>query len=267
MKIFFNSSMPRSGSTLMQNILGNNPDIYATPTSGLAELMLSSKKAYSSSPNFKAQDSDDMKSAFLHYCRYGLEGYFMGLTERPYVVDKSRSWAINGPFLESFYPNYKMICMVRDLRDVTASMEKNYRKHPDKSTFKEFTGQTIGERVTIWLSHAPVGSTLKSMREVIHRGLDKKMLFIRFEDLAENPEAEMKKVYKYLGLPYYKHDYNHIKQVTFEDDKFHGIYGDHKIKQKILPLASNHIELLGKELSDSIYDKNKWYFDYFKYKK
>jgi sulfotransferase len=267
MKIFFNSSMPRSGSTLLQNILGNNPEIYATPTSGIAELILHSKKVYTNSPNFKAQDAKEMKSAFLYFCRYGLEGYFTGLTDKPYVVDKSRSWAVNMPFLERFYDNPKMICMVRDLRDITASMEKNYRKHPEKSTFKDFGGQTIGERVTIWLSNTPVGSSLKALREVIQKGDDKKILFIRFEDLCNNPEVEMKKVYKYLGLPYLKMDYNNIQQVTHEDDKFHGIYGDHKIQQKIVPLQSKHIELLGKELSDNIYDKNRWYFDYFKYKK
>ena len=61
MKIFFNSSMPRSGSTLLQNILGNNPDIYATPTSGLLEMLNASKRIYTSSNNFKAQDELEMK--------------------------------------------------------------------------------------------------------------------------------------------------------------------------------------------------------------
>ncbi len=32
--IFYQSSLPRAGSTLLQNILAQNPDIYATPTSG-----------------------------------------------------------------------------------------------------------------------------------------------------------------------------------------------------------------------------------------
>ena len=44
MKIFFNSSMPRSGSTLLQNILGNNPDIYSTPTSPVFEFINAAKE-------------------------------------------------------------------------------------------------------------------------------------------------------------------------------------------------------------------------------
>jgi hypothetical protein len=41
-KVFYNSSMPRAGSTLIQNILGQNPDLYTTPTSGLFEMLAAS---------------------------------------------------------------------------------------------------------------------------------------------------------------------------------------------------------------------------------
>ena len=40
-KIFFQSSLPRAGSTLLQNILGQNPNFYVTPTSGVLELLFS----------------------------------------------------------------------------------------------------------------------------------------------------------------------------------------------------------------------------------
>jgi hypothetical protein len=36
-KIFYQSSMPRAGSMLLQNILAQNPDFYVIPTSGLLE--------------------------------------------------------------------------------------------------------------------------------------------------------------------------------------------------------------------------------------
>lgn len=60
-KIFFQSSLPRSGSTLLQNILGQNPDFYTTPTSGLVELLYRSRNGYSDSSEFKAQDEETMK--------------------------------------------------------------------------------------------------------------------------------------------------------------------------------------------------------------
>ena len=269
-KIIFNSSMPRSGSTLLQNILGNNPTIHATPTNGVFEMLVASKKIYSKSPVFKAQDSDDMKKAFLTYCRYGLEGFFDALTDRPYVIDKSRSWAVNKPFIDSFYPNAKVICMVRDLRDIVTSMEKNYRKHPDKHSLgEENEGLILGQRVSIWMSPQakPVGHTLNNLKEVIHRGFNKDMLFVKFEDLTRSPKEVMQKIHNYLEIPYYNYDFNNIKQVTFEDDKFHGIYGDHIIKPKVKEVKSVAKQILGNRICNLLYERNKWYFDYFEYEK
>jgi sulfotransferase len=262
--------MPRSGSTLLQNILGNNPEIYATPTSPVLDFLHASKRVYTQSPVVKAQDEAEMKKAFLMYCRFAIHGYFHGLTDKPYIIDKSRGWGIARPFLDAFYENPKIVCMVRDLRDIVASMEKNYRKHPDKwdlSLEEEPQGVTIAERVTMWLnpSAKPVGSSLRNLREILHRGQDSKMLFVKFEDLCLNPKKEMKRVYDYLEIPYFAVDYKNVQQVTHEDDKFHGRYGDHKIQNEIKPLISNSKDILGNHICNQVYEKNKWYFDYFKY--
>lgn len=273
MKIFFNSSMPRSGSTLMQNILGNNPEIYATPTSPLLDLLNASRKVYTNSPTVKAQDENEMKKAFLMYSRFAMDGFFHGITEKPYVIDKSRGWAINIPYLQALYPNPKIICVVRDLRDIITSMEKNFRKHSEKWDMAldadNPTGITIGDRIGLWLSpqSKPVGNTLSNLMEVIHRKLHKNICFVRFEDLCSDPERVMKAVYEYLELPYYPLDYNKINQVTHENDKFHGKYGDHTIKSKIQPVKSQAQEILGTAICNQLFERNKWYFDYFNYKK
>ena len=104
-KIFFQSSLPRAGSTLLQNVMGQNPDFYVTPTSGVLELLYASRGNFTSSPEFKAQDSKEMEEGFKSYCKNGLEGFFNGITEKPYVMDKSRGWGIHYNFLNSFYPN------------------------------------------------------------------------------------------------------------------------------------------------------------------
>jgi len=262
--IFFNSSMPRSGSTLMQNILGNNPNIYATPTSGLVELLLTSKKEYTSSICFKAQDELEMKKGFLHYCRFGMEGYFYSLSNKPNAIDKSRRWMINYSFLNEVYPNAKVICMVRDMRDIIASMEKNFRRFPYK--FDKQDNSTMRNRVEHWLNNIPVGTMYKDIRESINRGYSDKILYIKFETLCKKPDEVMKVVYDYLELPYYQHNFDDIKQVTFENDRLHGRYGDHIIQNKIRPVASKAKELLGQQLCDYIYENTKWYSEYFKYK-
>ena len=60
-KIFYQSSLPRAGSTVLQNIMAQNPDIYATPTSGVLELIFGARANYTTSPEFIAQDAEIMK--------------------------------------------------------------------------------------------------------------------------------------------------------------------------------------------------------------
>jgi len=123
-KIFYQSSMPRSGSTLLQNILAQNPNFYVTPTSGLLELIFGARLNYTNGAEFKAQDEAAMKKAFLAFSRAGMEAYFRALTDKPYVLDKSRGWGVHFDLLNMIFDEEpKIICMVRDLRQILASMD------------------------------------------------------------------------------------------------------------------------------------------------
>ena len=57
--IFFNSSLPRSGSTLFSNIIGQDTRFFVTPTSGLLELLYTSRAVFSKSPEFQAQNKPE----------------------------------------------------------------------------------------------------------------------------------------------------------------------------------------------------------------
>ena len=83
-KIFYNASLPRSGSTLLQNVLAQNPDIYATPTSGLSTLLQSAKDTFTMRAEFASLDKNLMKKAFLGYLRGGIEGFADNLSDKKY---------------------------------------------------------------------------------------------------------------------------------------------------------------------------------------
>ena len=98
----FNSSLPRAGSTLLQNIFAQNPEFYVTPTSGVLELLYSSRAIYSESLEFKAQDKETVTGGFRKFCLHGMMGYFKGVTDKPYILDKSRGWGIHYDFVDFF---------------------------------------------------------------------------------------------------------------------------------------------------------------------
>jgi len=270
-QIFYQSSMPRAGSTLLQNILAQNPDIYATPTSGVLELIFAARGNYTGSPEFIAQDSELMKLGFINFCKEGMNGFYNAITDKKYVIDKSRGWGIHYDFLNTIHPNPKIICMVRDPRDIFTSMEKNFRKSSDKNSplvdWSKMQGTTTPKRIDMWVQNPPVGMAFERLNEMIRQGIDNKVLFIRFEDLCLYPEQTMIKIYHYLNIPYFNHDFDNIVQITKEDDEVYGVYGDHVIRTKLEPVQSKSKEVLGKDVCDWIMNHYKWYNDKFRYDK
>jgi sulfotransferase len=269
-KIFFNSSLPRSGSTLIQNLLAQNPEIYSTPTSGLVDFVIACKNNYNHSQAFQAQDQDEMTKAFVDFCKDGMQGYFKRLTDKPIVMDKSREWGINYGLIEMLQDEPKIICMVRDIRAIYSSMEKNFRKNPHRENGiqnpAQLVGTTLNKRVDIWASGIPVGVAIDRLQDIIQQNIDNKMLFIRYEDLMDNPEEEMSRIYNYLELPYYEgHDFENISQLTHEDDRVHGIFGDHQLRPKFERKPDDYMEVLGYEISMNIKNHYKWFYDYFGY--
>lgn len=252
-KIYFNASLPRSGSTLMQNILAQNPRFYCTPTSAVIDLMLASRKYYTELAEFKAQDADLMQKGFLSYCKYGFHGFYEGVTDKPVCIDKCRSWFHYYDWVKLFYPNPKFVVCIRDLRSILSSMEKLFRKNRDRSDPEEVTGTlnmiTINNRVMRWLNGPPTGIAIGRLIEAIQTGVVKQLHIVRFEDLTTNPRETMKKVYEYLGEPWFEHNFDHVEQATQENDQLHTIYGDHRIRHKVEPLTPDFQDVLGRDLS------------------
>jgi sulfotransferase len=268
-KIFYNSSLPRSGSTLLQNVLMQNPEIYSTPTSGVIDLLLTSRSIYSTNDAFRAQDPDEVKRGFINFCKEGLYGYYKEITDRPYVMEKSRGWAGNYNFLTLFDENPKILVMVRDLRAVFASMEKNFRKNPDKDpqivNVAELKNMTTDSRLQYFSSTPPVGPSLEWLYDVFLQKYSDKIHFIKFEDFCQNTDVEMRKIYNYLELPYFRHDFNNVQQLTYENDVIHGIFGDHRINPQIRYQIPDYLDVLGEKNCQIIKENYKWFFEIFGY--
>ena len=86
--------------------------------------------------------------------------------------------------------------------------------------------------------HGPQGSPEASMRRT--DSISASSIGAGFR-----PKETMEKVYKFLEEPYFKHDYDHVDQVTWEDDEQHGIPELHIIRPKIEPVAPQWPKTLG----------------------
>ena len=269
--IFYQSSLPRAGSTLLQNIIGQNPKFHVTPTSGMIDMMLGTRIGYNGNHESKAGDVKQWKEGFYAYCREGFKGYVAALTDKPYILDKNRAWNAYYALLNNILPNPKILVMVRDLRAVYASMEKKFRANPDidGGEINNITlrGISTQQRVEEWSIGHPVGYAVNKLHQCFLDETAKNFFFIRYEDLCSKPESVIKGIYSFLEIDQFEHNFEDIPQITVEDDTVHGIYGDHTIRNTLGMLPDDSKQILGEFTCDWIYNNFKWYFDIFKYNK
>lgn len=271
-KTIFLTGLPRSLTTLTANILSNNPRIGGGETSPMLEYLFGARGNYSSTPEVKSALTEDiMYKSFINFCKKGLEGYSEAITDKEIYLDKSRGWLHYSEFLKEFYPEAKIIVLVRDIRAVLSSFEKKWRENPSVMDNRDSQAQqnfiTVESRVNYWMNDPPLGISLKRLFNAIQTKTINNMLVVRAEDLAKNPEYEMKRIYEYIGEPYFEMDYTNVKQMTVENDRIadFGIYGNHTIKPNIQPFKNDYNDILGSVLCNNIKANYNWFYQEFKY--
>jgi sulfotransferase len=266
MQIFFNSSMPRSGSELLQVILHQNPLIYASPTSPLLEFQFAARSILDL-PEVKSQPQDLMTKAFIAMCGQMAQGYYSAITDRPFVVDKSRGWIHYIEWLQMWQDSPKIVCVIRDLRNIISSMELVYRKNrhlpigPDNPNTLQ--ALTINGRTRHWLESKPVGLALQRTYDAISKGLRSNILFIRYEDLCSSPDLIMAQLYQYLEVDFFQHDFNNLRKEVVEIEDVFGPYGNHSVGSALRQSSTDWLSILGKNVGDLIVQEHRWYFDNF----
>jgi sulfotransferase len=247
-RFHFISGLPRSGSTLLANILAQNPRFHTTQTSGIADVMFMVRNNWNQMIEWRAHPDEEGKKRVLKGI---LESYYANV-DRPIVFDKSRVWvSLLEMANEVLGYKPKVLVPVRDLRDVLASFEKLWRKTSstgqmaqEKQFYVDF--QTVEGRLAAWMHPTqPVGIAYNRIKDAVLRGHHNEMLFIEFEHLTTHPEDTLRKIYEFLGEEWYPHDFENIVQVTQENDFVHGIPGLHDIRQKVEPVLPQWPEILG----------------------
>lgn len=268
--VIYNASLPRSGGTLLQNVLAQNNTIYASSASILLDIISASKDTFTHMMQYVHPVEENVnKEAFLEFCREGLIAYQNAFTGKEYYLDKHFAWTHYYSFLEHVLIDEqpKMIVMVRNLKDIVCSFEENYRKDPLKRNmhvdWNTLSNTTMQKRVDAWLSTSPLGSSLEHIKDVINFKQD--VLFIRYEDFCQNPLPEMAKIYNYLKIPFYLHNFNEIEQITHYNDILH--FAGHDIDKDVQVKPSRAVDVLGEDICQQIYNQHSWYFKTFNYAK
>jgi len=259
--IYFVAGMPRSGSTLLMNLLGQNPNHHVTPTSGLNGLISVVKNQWMNIEPFKAQGLSNIEPRVSSSIRGMMYGFYeKELGAGKIVFDKNRVWPQQIELLEdALNRRIKVICTVRDTKAVVASFEKLYRKSPLSRKIPmgaaNLDAQTINGRANLLLGNGGViGSAINMIRDAYVRGFEDRLIIIPYQDLVSKPLVVVNEIHASLNIPKFKYDPDNVTQITKEDDILYGWGNDlHTIRPKIeTPKENPWINILPRDLCERI---------------
>ena len=239
------SGLPRSGSTLLCNILAQNPEMHSTPTSACHEALFVLRNAWGEWVEHKAAKS--LANNLQPVLNATINAYHN--TDRPVVIDKGRGWLSLIELAEfALDRKVKIIVPVRGIPQILSSFEKLHRKTQAKDQGDYFQAQTIRGRAEHLLGGEQVlGLAYNRLKDAMMRGLGDRLCLVEFDDLTHNPKETLEDIYKFLELPNFEHDFTSVEQYTHEDDSVHGM-DLHTIRKDVKPIKDDSASVLGVDL-------------------
>jgi len=261
--------LPRSGSTLLCNVLNQNPQFYASSTSCLPQLLGNMSGFCSHSPEMKSDLHNDpevaqqkLSLAMKSVC----ESWYFNKNES-IIFDKSRLWNNHAQLFSHLYPEGKMLVCVRDLRSVFASIEKQNAKNPTLSDAQNPAQRSLYDRVDKMCSpDGLVGIAVKGIEDILHRKANN-VVMIPYEYFSENPEKSMERIYDELGETQFSHDFDNVVDVSNDVDALYLYKYPHNGSGKIEKSKDKWEDWVSEDIANFIMGKFETYNDYFGYTK
>ena len=82
--------LPRTCSSVIMNILNENPRIFTTGTCCMPYLVDACQERSGTVSEFIALDKDVLHNSYINFLRQGMRGWFEAMTDKPIVFSKSR---------------------------------------------------------------------------------------------------------------------------------------------------------------------------------
>lgn len=280
------TGFPRSGSTLLCNILNQNPKFYASTTSVLAVAVANVQLQFSNTMEYGYEldrNREHAEKKLLNGINGLIDGYYYDKKGKT-IFDKSRAWINHMDLLDVLNPQCKKIILIRDIRNVIASIEKQNRRtalfRKKVETFDRYVSSLINENTLVGCCVDGLQSFLqrKSRVALIQPVPDIGDLFselktynsiiLKYEQFVEHPQMTLKILYEFLQEKPFEHDFDNINNTAKDPD---GLYlhkyphqGCGKVEKSNLLEYHN---FMSKEIINKIVKEFIWFYEQFGYPK
>lgn len=257
------AGLPRSGSTLLKSILNQNPILHTEPVSPVLELTHYTNAYFQDSEQYLGYPKP--KSA--HKVISSIIDNYYHEVEKPVVIDHCRAWSNNIQMLKTFVtPNPRIICPVRNITEILTSFITMIRRNSDQVSFVDQHLIQMGLPINddnrchyLMSKDGIVEQALWAQSQAFIRGDDQKhLLMIEYDDIVENPKTTMKKIYEFLDLEYYEHQFNNIENSHREIDDQWYLKDMHHVRKTIKKQSKSPQDVLSKTILDTYSNLEYW---------
>lgn len=230
-KIHFISGLPRSGTTLLSSILNQNPNFGASISGPLARFTRAIIQESQSQGGYRFQCPTEKRKELIHSIT---DTYYKD--SKPVVFDTNRGWTYLTPLLADLYPQAKTIVCIRSIPWIVDSFETLFAKNPYDvpSMFPEGAGVSVYSRAQYLTDPSSfVGFAYNGVKEALFGPNKENIMVVQYDQLAKNPKLVMKKIYEFIGEPWFEHDFDNVVGDYDEFDADMNIKGLHHVRQKV----------------------------------
>ena len=253
---FFMAGLPRSGSTMLSAILNQNPDIHSGPSSPVVPTMLALEQSLANDELFRAYPKTPQAAKIIASV---LDNWYSDVDKR-IIIDKNRSWVNRLHYIPGYFGiEAKVICPVRNIDEILTSFITMGRRTPitaegkinfvDEMLIKNNVLLTDDNRCEFLASpNGILGQSYFGLRQAIMEGKQKQLHFVEYDELINSPEETMRKIYEFLGLEYYDHDFSKLENKHKENDaEVYGVNDMHDVRETLGKVSSDPREVLSEK--------------------
>ena len=267
---YFMAGLPRSGSTLLKSIIDQNPNIHANPVSPVMELMYWNDHYFTDSEQYlgypKPKSAHKVISSII-------DNYYFD-TEEPIVIDHCRAWSNNIERIKTYItPNPKIICPVRNVLEVLTSFITMVHRNSDQVSFidqhlieKGFPVNDDNRCDYLMSKEGIVEQALWAQSQAFIRGDDKKnLLMVEYDDLVNSSDETMRKIYEFLELDYYQHDFGNVENKHREIDDQWYLKDMHYVRKEVKKKSKKPEDVLSSYILNKYSNLEYWKYSDHRY--
>lgn len=208
------AGLPRSGSTLLCNLLAQRPDVHVSSTSALPNVL----GAVSGVMTQSAEVTSDLVAVPATAERAArvldaVVGAWYAHVDEPVVIDKSRGWGPGALLLQRVRPEAVVLVTIRDPREVIASIERQHRRTAEYGATETLWARTSAMMAPTGL----VGGPMTWVEDMVRRRLSG-VSFVSYESLTVDPLGTLRRVDDALGLAPHGYDTTDVVSVATDVD-------------------------------------------------